>query len=98
MSENPTTYELHYRTGVSRPVQARRYVASITDTLARDGVGPIEQARLREALRGLVDGLDTLGIKVCEDCGRELHREESIVRGRGAICAHKARRRQSVAS
>ncbi len=94
----PTTYDTHFRTAITQPVKARRYVASITDTLARDGIGSLEQARLREALRGLVDGLDTQGIKVCEDCGRELHREESIVRGRGAICAHKARRRQSVAS
>lgn len=94
----PSTYELHYRTAVTQPAKGRRYVASITDTLSRDGIGPIEQARLREALRGLADGLDSLGITVCEDCGRELHREESIVRGRGAICAHKSRRRQAVAS
>ena len=91
----PTTYELHYSTAVTQPAKGRRYVASITDTLSRDGVGPLEQARLREALRGLVDGLDASGIKVCEDCGRELHLQESVLRGRGAICAHKARRKAS---
>lgn len=88
------TYSSHRVLAERRPVKGRRYVRSVKDTLARDGIAAGERARLEDALRGLLDGLRTHG-PVCEDCGRSLTRLESIAQGRGDTCAHKLEARAS---
>jgi hypothetical protein len=81
------SYSSHRRLAEDRPVKARRYAKSIQDTLKR-GVGELETARLRDALRGIEDGLRMHGT-VCSTCGRELSDPESIARGVGPDCAER---------
>ena len=83
-----STFELYRQLAEDRPAKARRYRESITDTLGHPNIHPIERARLEDALAGIAAGLpDT-----CKSCGREISTPESVARGRGPVCAHKAER------
>ena len=79
-----TTRTLYARLATERPVKARRYRASILDTLARDNIHPIERERLTEALAGIAD---VLGSEVtCQRCGATLTDPHSQALGYGPVC------------
>ncbi len=83
----PTTRTLYAKLATDRPVKARRYRASILDTLAREGIGDLERARLTEALAGIGDVLG--GEVTCRRCGAVLEAPESIERRLGSHCAER---------
>jgi hypothetical protein len=83
----PTTRALYAKLATERPVKAKRYRASMIDTLARPNIHEIERARLTEALRGIADVLGD--VVSCVRCGRTLTDPESIERGIGPECEQR---------
>lgn len=82
-----STFELYKQLAVERPAKARRYRASITDTLARENIHEIERARLTEALAGIAAGFQDS--PVCVRCGRGLTDPTSVALGYGPECAER---------
>ncbi len=81
------TRTLYAKLATERPAKARRYRASITDTLARENIHPIERERLEQALLGIAD---VLGSEVtCRRCGAVLENDGSRARGLGPECAER---------
>ncbi len=82
--ERPTTRALYAKLATERPAKARRYRASILDTLGRDSIHELERERLHEALAGIAD---VLGSEVtCARCGRTVESDESKAAGLGSHC------------
>lgn len=81
------TFSLYAKLAQERPVKARRYQRSITDTLARPNIHPIERERLTQALAGIASVLDPT--TACGRCGAVLTDPESIARGFGPDCAER---------
>jgi hypothetical protein len=84
----PTTRELYAQLATERPAKAKRYQASILDTLARPNIHEIERARLTEALAGIGDVLGD--VVSCSRCGRTLEAGESKAKGIGPECERMA--------
>lgn len=80
-----STFELYRQLAVERPAKAQRYRQSITETLERTTIHPLERARLTEALEGIAAGF--ADSPVCSRCGAVLESEESKARGLGSHCA-----------
>lgn len=81
------TRTLYAKLATDRPAKARRYRASITDTLGRENIHPLERERLEQALLGIAD---VLGQEVlCRRCGAALENDESRARGFGPECAER---------
>ncbi len=82
-----TTRALYAKLAVERPAKARRYRASILDTLARTNIHDLERERLTEALAGIAD---VLGSEVtCRRCGAVLVDPDSQALGLGPDCAER---------
>lgn len=80
-----STFDLYRQLAVDRPLKARRYKASIEETLERTTIHDLERARLTEALEGIAAGF--ADSPVCSRCGRSLTDPESVARGVGPSCS-----------
>lgn len=81
------TRALYAKLATERPAKAKRYRASITDTLARPNIHPLERERLEQAIAGIADVLGEA--RVCGRCGRDLFDPTSVARGYGPECAER---------
>lgn len=86
------TRTMYARLASEHPARARRYRASILDTLDRPNIHPLERERLEQALLNIAD---VLGHEItCSRCGAVLQDPESQARRYGPECA----KRMAVAS
>lgn len=84
----PTTFEMYRKLAEDRPVKARRYQRSITETLERTNIHPIERERLTDALAGIAAGLAEH--PTYKRCGRAIESDEAKAIGLGSHCARIA--------
>lgn len=82
------TFTLYRQLAVERPLKARRYKASIEETLERTTIHDLERARLIEALEGIAAGFAES--PVCVRCGRPIESAEALATGLGSECRTKA--------
>jgi ParB-like chromosome segregation protein Spo0J len=81
----PSTFDMYAAYARKDPAKGRRSQRSITETLQRANIHPIERARLTDALAGLAAGLAEH--PTCERCGRSA---EHLTNGLGSTCARIA--------